>query len=152
MRSKWLIAALILSLIVNLLLIGFVVGRIASPPPFGPGADPTIGYLRLLRFLPEPRRDELAADVRGHMRSIIGDVRGIRRDQRAVFEAIRAEPFDPTALEAALRGLQQRLTAAQQASHASFVAVVGKLDRAEREKLADAMRRPPSRERGRGHP
>ncbi len=143
MRNKWLIGGLIVSVIANLLLIGFVVGRLAGHPPMVPGGDPTMGYMRHLRALPEARREEVMPIVRGHMHGVWGDVRGIRRDQRALLDAIVAEPFDADALSAALERLQGRLTEAQSKSHAAFVAVVTKLTPEEREALADAMRRPP---------
>lgn len=144
MRNKWLIGGLIVSAIVNLLLIGFVVGRIASdsPPPFGPVADPTAGYMRYLRTLPEDRRKEIAPTVREHMRGLRDDIRGTRGDQRALHAAIVAEPFDAAELTAALERLQRRLTSVQSQSHASFVAVVARLNLAEREALARSMQRP----------
>lgn len=149
MRNRWLIGGLIVSIIGNLLLIGFVVGRIAgdAPPPFGPVADPTAGYMRYLRTLPEDRRQEIAPTVREHMRGLRGEIRGTRGDQRALYAAIVADPFDSAALTAALERLQGRLTAVQSRSHESFVDVVGRLNLAEREALARSMQRP-HRERG----
>jgi hypothetical protein len=53
--NKWLIGALVLSLVLNLVLAGVMLGRTtAAPTRMGP--DPAAAYFRLLGFLPEERR------------------------------------------------------------------------------------------------
>jgi uncharacterized membrane protein len=141
--NRWLIGGLVLSLIVNLLLVGFVAGRMSGfgpPPPFGP--DPTVGFFRLLGFLPDERRAAIAPDLRKQMGQLMPVLRKMRGDQREVFETLTAEPFDATALEAALTDLRTNLTAAQVASHRSFIELAKSLTPEERKSLARAMRRP----------
>ncbi len=156
MSSKWLIGGLIASVILNLMLIGFVIGRMTGPEPSGFGPDPTMGYMRVLRELPEARREELMPVLRQHMREMRREVRGTRADRGALFEAMTAEPFDAAALAQALDSLQTRLSTVQSRSHAGFVDLWSRLDASERRALAVAMqRRPPHRhERGgpRAHP
>ena len=99
--NKWLIGGLVLSLIVNLLLVGFMAGRMSGfgpPPAFGP--DPTAGFFRLLGFLPDERRVAIAPDLRKQMGELLPMLRKMRGDQREVFETLTAEPFDAAALEA----------------------------------------------------
>jgi uncharacterized membrane protein len=142
--SKWLIGGLVVSLIVNLVLVGFVAGRMSGfgpPPGFGP--DPTSGFFRLLGFLPEERRAAIAPELRKQMSALLPMLRKMRTDQRDVFETLTAEPFDAAALEAALTDLRTNLTAAQVASHRSFVEMAKSLTPEERKSLAHAMRRPP---------
>jgi uncharacterized membrane protein len=141
--NRWLIGGLVVSLVANLLLVGFVAGRMsgfAPPPGFGP--DPTVGFFRMLGFLSEERRATIAPDLRKQMHQIVPVLRKIRGDQRDVFEALTADPFDAAALEAALADLRANLTATQIASHAAFVEMVRALTPDEREALARAMRRP----------
>jgi len=142
--NKWLIGGLVLSLIVNLLLVGFVAGRMSGfdpPPAFGP--DPTAGFFRLLGFLPDERRAAIAPDLRKQMGVLLPMLRKMRGDQHEVLETLTAEPFDAAALEAALADLRANLTAAQVASHHSFIEMAKSLTPEERKSLARAMRRPP---------
>jgi len=142
--NKWLIGGLVLSLVVNLLLVGFVAGRMSGfgpPPGFGP--DPTAGFFRLLGFLSDERRATITPELRKEMGQLMPMLRKIHGDQKNVFETLTADPFDPAALEAALTDLRTNLTAAQVASHHSFVEMAKSLTPDERKSLAHAMRRPP---------
>ena len=154
--SRWLTAALIASLIANLLMIGFFVGRMSgfgAPPAFGP--DPTAGFFRMLGFLSDERRATVRPELRKELGELMPALRKVRGDQREVFETLTADPFDADALERALADLRANLTAAQAASHHSFVELAKRLTADEREELARAMRRPhrhgPDSEHGR-HP
>src|SRR5262245_23708472 len=126
--SRWLLVGLVVSLVLNLLLIGFVAGRLSGfrpPPPFGP--DPTAGYFRMLGFLSDERRAAVGPDLRKQMAEIIPMLRAMRGDQRAVFDALTADPFDAAALDKALADLRAHLGAAQVASHHSFVELAKRL-------------------------
>jgi len=156
--NRWLIGGLVLSIVVNLLLVGFVVGRLSGfgpPPAFGP--DPTVGFFRMLGFLNDDRRAAIVPALRKEMGELMPTLRKVRGDQRAVFEALTADPFDPAALDAALAGLRANLTAAEVASHRSFVELAKQLSPTERKELARAMHRPHMRgmggdSEGRQHP
>ena len=142
--SKWLIGGLVLSLVVTLLLVGFVAGRMSGfgpPPGFGP--DPTTGFFRLLGFLPDERRAAITPELRKQMTVLLPVLRKMRGDQREVLETLTAEPFDPAALETALADLRTTLSAAQVSSHHSFVEMAKSLTPDERKSLARAMRRSP---------
>ncbi len=141
--NRWLIGGLVVSLILNLLLVGFMAGRMSGfgpPPGFGP--DPTSGFFRLLGFLPDDRRAAIAPTLRKDMGELMPVLRKMRGDQHQVFETLTAEPFEPAALETALADLRTNLTAAQVASHHSFVEMAKSLTPEERKSLARAMRRP----------
>jgi uncharacterized membrane protein len=142
--NRWLIGGLVVSLVVNLLLIGFVVGRMSGlgpPPGFGP--DPTTGFFRVLGFLSDERRATITPDLRKQMGQMIPMLRKIHGDQKDVFAALTAEPFDAATLDAALADLRANLTATQVASHRAFVEMAKSLTNEERKQLAHAMRRPP---------
>ncbi len=152
MRSnRWLIGGLAVSVIFNLLLAGFVFGRLSGlgpPPAYGP--DPTVGFVRLLGFMDDARRASVRPTLREHMSDTIPLLRKMRRNQSAVVEALVREPFDADALAASLSTLLDNLTAAQLASHEAFVALASQLSAVERKQLAQAMRRGPPLHR-RGH-
>jgi uncharacterized membrane protein len=143
-NNRWLIGGLAVSLILNLLLTGFVIGRLSGfgpPPGFGP--DPTAGFVRLLGFLDADRRAAIAPMLRTHMGEVMPMLRRMRGDQHAVIDALTAEPFAPEALANALAELRANLTAVQVASHRSFVDMATALTPTERTELAAAMRRAP---------
>jgi len=149
--SRWLIGGLVLSIVANLLLIGFVVGRLSGfgpPPPFSP--DPTTGFFRMLGFLSDDRRAAIMPDVRKEMGDLMPMLRKVRSDQRSVYDALTADPFDPAALDTALAELRTNLTTAEVASHHSFVELAKQLTPTERQELAHAMHRPRMRMGGPG--
>ncbi|MCR9260076.1 MAG: periplasmic heavy metal sensor [Pseudomonadaceae bacterium] len=141
MKSKWIAILLVTSVALNLLLVGFVVGKRAMPEA---GTDPTRVYPRWARTLPEPRRDALRPVVRAHMQAIRPSLRELRLLHRNLRAAIVADPFDATALDDALRALREQDGKVQVVSHNSFIDFVAKLTPAEREQLA--------RDVGRGRP
>jgi uncharacterized membrane protein len=142
--SKWLIGGLSISLVLNLLLVGVVIGRLwAFGPPPGIGPDPTAGFFRVLGFLSDERRAEIRPQLRKEMGELIPVLRDMRRDQHRVFETLTADPFDANQLEQALADLRAKLADAQVASHRSFVEMAKALTSDERKALASAMRRGP---------
>ena len=144
MRHKWLVGGLAFSVVLNLLLAGFVAGRLTSTTPFPAyRPDPTVGLYRLIQFLPEPRERELKAMMRTHTREMYPELRQIRRSHRRIDHALKADPFDPEALDVALATLREQLNATQVASHATFSEVAAALTPVERERLAEAMRHLP---------
>ncbi len=150
MRSKWLIGALAVSVVLNLLLAGFVVGRMSGD--FGIRSG--IGPVPQLKFLQEDRRREVfqGLETRRAMRPKLRKLRSAQRDMRA---ALISEPFEEEALSETLAEFRRRLDESQALSHQRLVAVVSRLTPDERRKLASTLdrhpkppdRRPPRRER-----
>ena len=145
MRSKWPIAALAVSLGLNLVLVGFFVGRVSDPPAWTQARmDPSFGLARALRFLSEERRDALFADeeARDIRRSLSRSMRGMRRHQRAIQAALTAEPFDPDALASAFAAFREGMDEAQARNHGLFVRIAADLTSEERGQLRRALTRP----------
>jgi len=142
MRNKWLVGGLIASVVVNLLFIGFIFGRIGMMPLPGMSPDPTVGYGRMLGFLPEDRRAVVMPLVRERMHDVMGNLRTLRTQQQAVLDALKADPYDKDKLATALAALRATLASMQESSHRSLVDVAATLTPDERKHLADAMRRP----------
>ncbi len=150
MRSKWLVGGLIVSLVFNLLLGGFIIGRMSGAGMPGMGPDPTMGLHRLLRFLPDERRRELLTDMHSQRSAMRPRLEEIRATQQGIGAAVAAEDFDREALINALAAFRSHLETTQARSHETFITIVEGLTPEERIRLAKAMRR--GRGAGRGGP
>jgi uncharacterized membrane protein len=141
---NWLLAALAVSLVINLGLGGFVLGRMTGAAPT-PTLDPMLTTLRLVRDLPEQRRQELRPLLREPFRAMRPEIRRMWAAQRRINEALAADPFDPDALDDALAEFRDALVASQQRSHPGLVRLVVAMTPQERVLLRDAMGSPPER-------
>ena len=138
MRSKWLIGLFVLSVAVNLALIGFLVGRHSGAAAF---VDPAREYPRWVRTLPDSRRDTLRPAIIQHIRSMRGNIRTLSGLNREVHKAIAADPFDASRLAAALQAVNRHNNDMQHKSHQSLASFVGQLTSAERAAFAASLQR-----------
>lgn len=146
MRSKWLVAALVASVALNVAALGVGVGFAIGKPYWSRGFDPSAGLGRLIRSLPEERRAELTragtpAMADGKLRRRIGaTVRDMRTAQRAITRTLAREPFDPDAVRAALATFRAHMAANHASSDQAFVAILGRLTPDERRRFLEQMR------------
>lgn len=150
MRNRWLIAALVVSILVNLALGGFVVGQMTRDFAPMPGLS-MIGVARLVRFLEGDRRREVVGDLWERRQGVRQSLRAIRGAQRDIAAALTAEPFDEAALREALEAFRDRLASSQASSHEMLATVASRLTPEERGRLARSLSRP-ERHRGAGPP
>ena len=156
MKTRVLVIALVVSAALNLGLIGFLVGAGSLGPRLWapPGFSPVLNVERQMRFLPEERRQELAATVPSERRRVRAVLRDMRQAQGEIWEAVRAEPFERAALAAALERFRERFEAHQELAHATFVDIAAQLTAEERLRFADTVRhmerRRPDRDRRQG--
>ena len=149
MKRKWLVAGLVASLLANIGLVGFLAGAASRPALLPHGyVDPAVGLSQLLRFLPAERREAVLEEVNGRelRRGVRGSVRQMRRAQRALHEALAAEPFDAEALARALADFRDHYAASQNRSHRAFVAVAARLSAEERRQFLQSQ----TKRRGKG--
>ncbi len=108
-----LLALLFVSLAANLLIAGFAVGRAAGPRP-GPGDIERLVAMGMRDFPPEIRQAvaKRARNNRDQFRTKVDDVEAARQK---MFQAMRAEPLDRPALEAAFADLRQKTNDLQMA-------------------------------------
>lgn len=109
-----LFAALILSVAVNLVVAGFVVARLhGGPPPPGSEVERIVS-MGTRGFPPEIQKAiaDGAIAKRAEIRQRLDDVQAARRQ---MFDAMRADPFDPAALDAAYANLRDKTEALQEA-------------------------------------
>lgn len=148
-NRSWLLAALAASVVINLVLGGYLLGRMSTGRPPG-NVDPMLSGLHMVRALPEARRNELRPLLRASFRDMRPELRRMWRAQRRVDAALGAEPFAAAELEAALAEFRGALVATQQASHQAIVELASVLTPAERQLLREAMARPSPRHHHRG--
>ncbi|SHI64114.1 periplasmic heavy metal sensor [Wenxinia saemankumensis] len=123
---------LVLSLALNLLVAGLILGAVlrGNPPGGRPGVELAVGPL--LDALPPERRDGIRARLRGDDDLRRFD-RGARREaMRAFAGALTAEPFDPDAVEALLAAQGARLRGLQDAAQDAFLAELAQMGPEER--------------------
>lgn len=150
-NRKWLIIVLVLSLAANLALGGFVIGRMSHGGPVPGVMDPSLSLFRMMRELPERRREAFRPTVREHFHDMRDELRRMRAAQRGINDALEQEPFDADALEQALTDFRAALVASQRDNHDLLVRVAAAMSHEERAILREAMvRRRPGHSDG-GH-
>jgi uncharacterized membrane protein len=140
---KWMLVALAISVGINLALAGFMAGRVIEPRFVPPRLDPALAFFPAVRQLPEARRDVLRPIMRAEFGSARPNMRRMIAAQRAINDALTAEPYSENALAAALAEFRGALLASQEDSHAALVRLAGALTQDERNLLAGAMRHGP---------
>lgn len=127
-RRHLVVAALLLSVAINLLVLGATIGR--KSRMHKPSGPPPLEWTA--QALPQEVRDQ----IRQQMRERQSDVRQLREDMRdatkAVGEAVTADTAEPTALKEALAGLRSAQSEYQAFLHNSVADVAAGLPREQR--------------------
>lgn len=139
----WLKITLFVSLAINLLIVGFLVGAAArhmgdgSKSARNPGLG-AFGAPYMLALKPEDRRT-VFRELKQSSRDVVPD----RRERRAMFSAVvsdlRAQPFDPSALEATVAKQAETTVLVQKRAQAAWLDVVSGMTDEERQVYADAV-------------
>lgn len=137
--NRLLIGIAVVSVALNLLLVGVVLGRFVGPQPGAARIDPIVGMHRLIRNLPEERAEALAPYYREYFSALRPRFRELRGAQRQIREAMMTDPLDVDALRTAMESFQSQLSRSQAAAREAFISLVGALTPAERRALVDAM-------------
>jgi uncharacterized membrane protein len=137
-RWRWLVIALLVSLGVNLFFAGRFSARHAMGPP--PPPDPSVMLPHLIddlaSVLAEPDTNVLRQVFRSHESEIRARSADVRRAHDGVRDALDKEPFEQTALLAALDEAKAKDAALRQAMQAALVETAMKISPEARHKLA----------------
>lgn len=138
MKSRWLIVILLISAALNLLFIGAMVGRFATPSTIHP-FPPHLGWI--VRHLDPESHQSLREDLRMFAEQDRGLRRGLMNSQRSVNDLFLADPIDRPALEKQLTKLRAASMESQHALHQSMVEIMLQLDVDERRRVLGALQR-----------
>jgi uncharacterized membrane protein len=145
---RWMLVGLLVSLALNLIVVGSVAGavwRLRTPPPWASAVIPNLlGYASTL---PAERRKHVwdqTVEERGHIRPFRREVRAAREE---TIKALVTEPFDRDRFLAAQARQAEAENRARAAVHDLFVKIADSLTREERHTfpLWREQRRPPAR-------
>jgi len=153
-KMKWLVAALVVSVGLNLFVAGVWIGRELSGGPerrAGAPARMDFNIRRLASYLPEAEQRQLRRLMKDHRRSMKATFKGMRVSEKRIRTLMLAETVDREALKAALDEHEQVARQLQGPVKSIILDVVAKLDRETRQKIADEMFSRRNRLR-RGHP
>jgi uncharacterized membrane protein len=145
--AKRLSIVLAISVAVNLLLGGIMVGRAFRHRHQPPPDDREHPGMRAER---DGRKGPLRGLFREHGDALREKRRSMGDARRTARAALEAEPFDQAALERALEGLRKETTASQEITHRAIVESAAKGSPDERRKLWHALERPGKGRDGRG--
>lgn len=139
MRPKILLIALVISLAINLAMLGFAVARmIFEPTSF---ANAIHISPRWAHHLPDERRKELRPLLREQFKRARAQRLLLREKHKAVQRALAAEDFSEKSLNQALVELRRTLQTSQNQSHQDFSSFVTRLTASERKDLAKELLR-----------
>jgi uncharacterized membrane protein len=139
MRPKILLIALVISLAINLAMLGFAVARmIFEPTSF---ANAIHISPRWAHHLPDERRKELRPLLREQFKRARANRPLLREKHKAVQRALAAEDFSEKSLNQALVELRRTLQTSQNQSHEDFSSFVTRLTASERKDLAKELLR-----------
>lgn len=154
--KRYLILALALSVMVNLVLAGVFIGRATMAGSMAAGGmkglDPTLGLRHLVADLEEERRTTLEPLLRSYFSALRPRFREIRGSQESLREAMLSEPLDRAALKSALADFNSHLFQTQEQAQDALVELADAMTLGERSKLVTYLERPPARERLRRPP
>lgn len=143
-KRRWPTVLLLISLALNLLLVGFLFGsehrlrggdRAMGPP------HSQIGHF--LRNTDDQRRSELAPLARGYWRASRASMKQLHRARRALKEALIAEPLDEAQIEAAMNQVDSALLQTSQTSQRAMLPLIRALQPTERKRFATSGRHRP---------
>ncbi len=106
-------AVLLLSVATNLLVAGFVMERLNGPSP-GPRSDVERIVSIGIRAFPPEIQNAIADGARAKRDDMRKRIDAVHDARRKMFDAMRADPFDRAALEAAYANLRAKIADLQQ--------------------------------------
>ena len=140
-ERKWLVTIVVISVALNLLLVGFYIGQQPLPGRTNVSINPTMGLPRMLQGLPEDRRRALLQDVDVSRREIASRHRALQNVQIDIERIMATEPFDAEQLAQALDNFRRRFDENQEYGHRLLVQLLVEMNPDERSAFRNALER-----------
>ena len=118
-----LIAALVLSVAINLTVAGFVFSRFAGPRP---GGEVERIVAMGIRAFPKEIQQAIAEGSKAKRDELKAKLDLVQEARRKMFDAMRADPFDPAALDAAYADVRAKTSDLQTAGQAIVTDAIAK--------------------------
>lgn len=139
-KRRILTIALCVSVFANLLFIGYIFGRETKMPSPELSMDPSYGFPRLIRALPEERKTELISSIRDHLSQLRGEYQEVGQAQATMFQDFLADPFDIASLRKSSAFYGDALCSARASADTVFLQLVEQLTHEERRVLLNSAR------------
>jgi len=152
------IAALLISVLANGVMLGLVLNKVSDGPRFQPPQHDAGGqrargdrfnYRAFLEVLPAAEREDARSRLESESPRLRELFQNMRIAQDNARDVLVMDPYDPLATQQAFDELRQARMAMESAMEAIILDIVADLDSDTRERAIHAGRRPPER-RGRG--
>ena len=137
--ARWLVGGAVVSLCVNLFLIGLMAGHwIYGPPRFGPGGGPgRPGMEAMINGLPEDVRPVFKQEFGAAKPQFDAARDQIKAARAKVEQAAEADPFDPAAFDQAFGELQTAMDGIQKVAHETISKILPQLPARQRHDLVE---------------
>ncbi len=156
MSQRNLTIALFVSLAVNLFAIGAVVGGLVIGTRMAQGRESAMrpgppAFFQAAAALSPERQEAYRQTIRGEVGQVRRKLTQAGEVRREAWRDLGDEPLDPAAVRRDLARAQAIEAEARSAVEGRVVDFAGQLSAQERQAFAEALARPPSRDRRRGH-
>jgi uncharacterized membrane protein len=138
--AKWLVGGAVVSLCINLFLIGLMAGHWFYGPPFGrggPAGGPGHGMEAMINGLPEDVRPVFKQEFGAAKPQFDAARDQVRAARDKVEKAAEADPFDPAAFDQAFSELQTAMDGIQKNAHETIGKILPQLSAKQRHDLVD---------------
>lgn len=137
--ARWLVGAAIVSLCLNLFLVGLMAGHWVYGPRFGPGGPGPRphGVEAMIAGLPEDVRPLFKKSFEAAKPQFDAARSQIRAARDKLAQAAEADPFDPAALDSAFHDLQQAMDAMALTAHQTIREILPQIPAKERHDLVE---------------
>jgi uncharacterized membrane protein len=139
--ARWLVGGAVLSLCINLFLVGLMAGHWFYGPPFGPGGPgggPGRGMEAMINGLPEDVRPVFKQEFGAAKPQFDAARDQMRAARDKVEKAAEADPFDPAAFDQAFAELQTAMDGMQASAHQTIGKILPQLSAKQRHDLVEA--------------
>jgi uncharacterized membrane protein len=139
-KAKWLIGVAVVSLCVNLFLVGLMAGHwIYGPGLFARGAHdgPRRGFEAMIAGVPEDLRPVIKEKFDAAKPQFQAQREQIRAARDKLAAAAKADPFDPTVFDQAFAEFQQTMSGMGAIAHQTIREILPQIPAAQRTELVD---------------